>query len=184
MKATEKNFIRLIKQGREEGLLYVVETYGWIIQTVVRKQLFMLPDLQDECINDVLLAVWEHSQDYCSEISTFQNWIAGVARFKAIDHKRKYVKQQSRCTTLENKTMEDCAAGYQLLRLEIEEEVEELLQQLSDSEQEIFRKHFLEQVSIPEISEQMKLKEENIYQKISRGRKKLRKYKNLEGEKG
>jgi len=50
MKATERNFIKLIKKRREEGLLYAVETYGWVIQSVVRKHLFLLPDQQQECI--------------------------------------------------------------------------------------------------------------------------------------
>ena len=37
MKATEKNYINLVRKRREEGLLYAVETYGWVIQSVVRK---------------------------------------------------------------------------------------------------------------------------------------------------
>lgn len=181
MKATEKNFIKLIEQGKEEGLLYVVDAYGWIIQTVVRKQLFMLPDLQDECVNDVLLAVWEHIKDYHPELGTFQNWIAGITRFKAIDCKRNYIKHQARCQTLEHQELEDCGAKDQMLRMELKEEIEELLCQLSKSEQEIFRKYFVEETSIEEISEGMNLKKDTIYQRISRGRRKLQKYRELRG---
>lgn len=65
--------------------MYVVETYGWVIRCVVQKHLFTLPDLQEECINDVLLAVWQHIDDYCPDVGSFKNWVAGISRFKAID---------------------------------------------------------------------------------------------------
>lgn len=94
MKATEKNFINLVKKRKEEGLLYIVETYGWILQSVIRKHLFLLPDLQQECINDVLMAVWQHIGDFDPHAGSFQNWAAGIARFKAIDCKRKYLRRR------------------------------------------------------------------------------------------
>ena len=48
--------------------------------------------VQDECINDVLLAIWNNINSFDEERSTFKNWIMGIARFKSIDYKRKYLK--------------------------------------------------------------------------------------------
>ncbi len=43
-------------------------------------------------MNDVLLAVWEHIEGNNSDKSSLKNWIAGIARYKAIDCKRKYLR--------------------------------------------------------------------------------------------
>lgn len=179
MKATEKNFIKLIKKRREEGLLYAVETYGWVIQSVIRKHLFLLPDLQQECINDVLMAVWEHIDDYNPDAGSLQNWAAGIARFKAIDCKRKYLRQHRSCDNIDDQLIEDENARKQMIKIELDEEIKELFGQLSQPEREIFQKHFIEEATIEEISQEMGLTESTVYQRISRGRKKLRKQKEI-----
>lgn len=179
MRATEKNFINLIRKRREEGLLYAVETYGWVIQSVVRKHLFLLPDLQQECINDVLMAVWQYIGDFDPNTGSFQNWAAGISRFKAIDCKRKHLRQYRECADLDNELIEDEHAGRQMLKIELEEEIKELFEQLSGPEREIFQRHFIEEATIEEISVEMGVKESAVYQRISRGRKKLRKHKEL-----
>lgn len=37
MKANEDNFISLIKKRREEGIRYVMEEYGGLLQSIVKK---------------------------------------------------------------------------------------------------------------------------------------------------
>lgn len=179
MQVTERNFIKLMKKRREEGQLYAVETYGWVIQSVVRKHLFLLPDLWPECINDVLLAVWQHIGDFDPNAGSFQNWAAGIARFKAIDCKRKYLRQHREYADIEDQHIEDENARRHMVKIELDEEIKELFEQLSRPEREIFQKHFIEEATIEEISEEMGLRESAVYQRISRGRKKLRKHKEI-----
>ena len=50
----------------------------------------VLPQYEEECISDVFLAVWNHASSYMPERNPFANWIAGVARIKALDYKRRY----------------------------------------------------------------------------------------------
>lgn len=52
MKATEDNFIHLIKRRDERGILYVVDQYGGVISAVVKKGLFCLPNMEEECTSD------------------------------------------------------------------------------------------------------------------------------------
>ena len=54
MKANENNFIDLIKKQKEEGILYVIETYGGLLHSIVRKRLFNAPDRIEECMNDII----------------------------------------------------------------------------------------------------------------------------------
>ena len=61
MRITEKNFITQLQRGNEKALEYVIDTYSGLIVSVVRKQLYHLPELQQEGINDVLLALWQQT---------------------------------------------------------------------------------------------------------------------------
>ncbi len=44
MKANESNFVELIRKRQEDGILYVIDTYGGLLKSIVRKRLFTWPD--------------------------------------------------------------------------------------------------------------------------------------------
>lgn len=175
MKATEENFIHLIRKKNEKGLIYMTDHYGFVIKAVLRKYLFRLSDKEEECMNDVLLAVWQNIASYDPSKSSFQSWLAGVSRYKAIDCKRKYLKQLSESSLDDfSYPVIDKNAERDLLKIELQEEIEEILNSLSEKDREIFRQVFLEEESIQSVAKQTGMKEATIYQRISRGRSKLR----------
>lgn len=175
MKATEDNFIHLIKRRDERGILYVVDQYGGVISAVVKKGLFCLPNMEEECINDVLLAIWEHIGDYNPDKGSFKNWAAGIARYKAIDYKRKYLKEHGDVSLFElSVPVTDQNAQKELLRLELQEEIDEILHALSEEDQEIFKQIFFQEESVQQVAEKTGKTETTIYQRIFRERKKLR----------
>lgn len=85
MKITEQNFVTQMIQGNEKALEYVMLHYGGLVKSVVHRYLYVLPQYEEECISDVFLAVWNHASSYMPERNPFANWIAGVARIKALD---------------------------------------------------------------------------------------------------
>ncbi len=174
MKVTELNFVKVIMRKEEKGLLYVVDEYGWIIQSVVRKSLFRIPDYEEECINDVLLAIWEGIEGFQPEISTFKNWVAGIARFKAIDYKRKYLKKFTECSLIDDYEIKDEYAERQMIQIELQEEIKEILDQLSEKDRKIFEMVYIDEKTIDDVAEQIGMKKDTIYQRISRARKKIR----------
>lgn len=58
MEINENNVVRQLKKGNEQALYYVIDHYGWVMKTVVKRQMGTLPHLWDDCMNDTLLAVW------------------------------------------------------------------------------------------------------------------------------
>ena len=64
MKANEGNFVELIRKRKEEGILYVIETYGGLLKSIVRKRLFTWPDRVDECMNDIFLGIWQNIESF------------------------------------------------------------------------------------------------------------------------
>ena len=101
LRITEENFIEEIKKRNEIALEYVIENYGWILKTVLKKHLFYLQDYYDECMNDCFLGIWENIESYNPNKSSFKNWIGGIAKYKSIDYTRKYLKD------LDNRNIED-----------------------------------------------------------------------------
>ena len=175
MKITEQNFIIQLKKRNEKALEYVLTEYGWIIKTVIKKQLYILPNLQDECMNDVLMAIWNNINSYNSDKSTFKNWIAGIARFKAIDCKRKYLRYLKEESLDVVEQIAYNQMNTDLLEQEISEEVEEILSFLNEKDKVLFERLFINEESIDMVASDLNMDKTVIYNHVSRGRKKIKK---------
>src|SRR5690554_3014431 len=94
---------------------------------------------------------------------------------KAIDYVRKHLKE------LENKNIEDLVIPVaddslqRILAKEFEEEMEKILSSLPEDTREIFKQLFFEEKDLDELAESTGFSKPVLYNRISRGRKKLRK---------
>ena len=174
MEITEKNFVKQMRKGNEKALLYVIENYGWVLKTVVKRQMGTLPHMWDDCINDPLMAVWENIGSFDEKRSGFENWLAGVCRFKALNYVRKYIEASKEDLREEMPDFKDEAAERALLQREYREEVNRILGYLKDEDEKIFRLIYLEGLSMDEVAVKMNMTKTAIYGRVSRGRKQLR----------
>lgn len=175
MRISEENFILQAKRKNEKALDYIIEQYGWIIKTIIQKQLYHLPDYQSDCMNDVLLGIWNHIDCFEPEKSSFKNWVAGIARYKAIDYRRKYLKILEREILEEAEIPAEDLVQKSVLENEISEEIQQILSCLTAEDQQIFKRLFLEDVSMEDVSKETGLRKDALYNRISRGKKKIRK---------
>ena len=90
MRIDRDNFLTRLKAHDERALEFVLEEYGGLLMSVIRRHLFCLPQMQEECLNDVLFSIWAHIAQFDETRSTFKNWIAGIARYRSISYLRKY----------------------------------------------------------------------------------------------
>lgn len=174
MRITEENFIQQLKNRNEKALEYVIDNYGWILKTVIKKHLFYLQDYYEECMNDCLMGIWENICYYDPQKSGFKNWVGGIAKYKSLNYARKYLKD------LENDSIEDLTIPAEddslkeILTKEISEETEKMLCSLSKEDREIFEKLYFEDKNMDEISDDTGLAKPVIYNRLSRGKKKMR----------
>ena len=173
MKINEENFIIQLRKRNEKALDYVIDTYGWIIKSIVKKHLYNLQSVQDECINDVLIGIWNNTDTFDENKSEFKNWVAGIAKFKSIDYKRKYLKG------LEYENIDDLnisvsESTYEILENELSLEVEEMLNCLNEKDRDLFYKLYVEEIEVNKISEETGMKRDAIYNRVSRAKKKIR----------
>lgn len=173
MKINEENFLDQLKKKNEKALDYVIDTYGWIIKSVIKKHLYNLQSVQDECINDVLLGLWNNIDKFDENKSEFKNWIAGIAKFKAIDYKRKYLRE------LDNENVDDLNITvddsiHELLKNELSLEMQEMMNSLKEKDRELFYKLYVEEIEVDKVSQETRIKRDVIYNRVSRAKKKLR----------
>ena len=173
MKINEENFIIQLRKRNEKALDYVIDTYGWIIKSIVKKHLYNLQSVQDECINDVLIGIWNNIDTFDENKSEFKNWVAGIAKFKSIDYKRKYLKG------LEYENIDDLnisvsESTYEILENELSLEVEEMSNCLNEKDRDLFYKLYVEEIEVNKISEETGMKRDAIYNRVSRAKKKIR----------
>lgn len=173
MKVNEENFILHLRRKNENALDYVVDVYGGLIKAVVKKYLYNISSVQDECISDVFLGIWNNIDSFDPERSTFKNWIIGISKFKAIDYKRKYLKH------LEYENIDDMNLAREdfseeLIKNELSNEVQEMMNCLKEKDRQLFYKLYIEEQQVDEVSCDMGMKREVIYNRLSRAKKKIK----------
>ena len=182
MRANEDNFIRLLRQRKEEGILYVIEAYGGLIRSVVWKRLSGFPDRAEECMNDIFLGIWQNIERFDEKKGSFANWAAGVARLEAIDMLRKIQREKSTVSIENVEILQEDKALLELVEQEISEETEAVLNCLSPKDRELFRRIFIEQEEPEAVGNAMGMSRDNVYVRIFRGKKKIRR--KMDGWKG
>lgn len=174
MKIGEKNYIKQLRLHNEKALAYVIDEYGGLIMSVIRKHLFYLPEKQEECFDDVLLKIWQNIESFDENKSTFRNWAAAVAKYQAIDYLRSYRKELQTVNIEDAVIVQEDHALAGMIEKEIDSEVEKILECLKPQDRELFYKLYVEEKSMKQISCETGIKQEVIYNRLSRGRKKLR----------
>ena len=159
--------IKYIKKKKEKGMEHLIDNYRGIITAIVRRHLGVLINYEEECVDDALLSIWDNIKSFDNSKNSFKNWICAISKYKAIDYKKKYLSK------IEYMDMSETIyyIDEQLLKSEIEEEVNDILSHLNESDRTLFKQHYLEGHTLKEIAFKNNI---SVYNRISRGRKKIR----------
>lgn len=175
MRVNEKNFIKHLIKKNEKALDYVVDNYGGLIKSIVNKHLYNLTDYHDECINDILLAIWNGIDKYDETKGEFKNWLAAVSRYKCIAYQRKYLNISLLQEDIENIEFKGVDNIQERLdKRDLKNEIDSLLSTLKPEDKEIFIRYYINEEKIRDIADNYSVKEEVIYNRISRGKKKIK----------
>lgn len=162
--------IKYIKKKKEKGMEVLIDNYRGIITAVVRRHLGVLINYEEECVDDVLMSIWDNIKSFDKSKNTFKNWICAVSKYKAIDYKKKYISKIGHVDL----SQEIYYIDQELLKTEIEEEVNDLLSYLNEIDRRLFEDHYLKGESLEEIAIKNNTKVSNLYNRLSRGRKRIR----------
>lgn len=174
MRIDEKNFISELRNKNEKALEYVIDNYGWIVKTVVRKHMFNLERYEEECMNDVFLGVWRNIKSFDENKTSFKNWIAAISKYKTIDYKRKYLKDLENINIEDEVVITEDNVHKNITEKELNKDIDKLLSCLKEEDRQLFLSIYVEEKDISQVSMEMGLKKDNIYNRLSRGKRKLR----------
>ena len=167
---TDEEIVKRVIKRDEEAFGELLSRYGGLVKSVVRRSLGS-SGWFDDCVNDVFFAIWHNMKSYDKSKNSLKNWIAAVAKYKAIDYKRKL-----RANMYEEELTEDIAdPKNDILLADLRCEAEELLSNLPKDDRELFIRCYIMDESIGEISQKTNKSPSWIYNRLSRGRSKLRK---------
>ena len=167
----DRELVDGIMNKEEHALECLLDRYGGLLKAITAYHLDV--SLREDCMNEVLFIVWNEIHQYNPNKNTLKNWIGAVCKYKCIDYKRKYYKEHYE--ELDETIPDKKTPEKEILRREMEQETEELLACLSPSDREIFRRRYIEEETIKEISAGMKLSPSVLYNRLSKVKKKLRK---------
>jgi len=168
----EQEIVQRIRKRDEQALRELIDLHGGLLKAVVYRHLPGSVQDREECLDDVLLAVWNHIESFDLERNSFKQWIAAVAKYRAIDYQRRWIKEQERRTGEEldsdriSRTDEGAATAIS--------DAEDVLSKLPEDERKLFERYYIEGVPTKELAKDMDVRESWIHNKLSRGRKKLK----------
>jgi RNA polymerase sigma factor (sigma-70 family) len=169
LRVTEQNVVQQIKYKNEDSISYVLQSYGGLLNTIIRKYLQGNQQDIEECLADVLVSIWFHINSFDSTKNEFKQWIAAIAKYRAIDYVRRSEKSKQYISKFE---LEE--ASSQSIPKQSEFDITYLFNKLNSTERSIFEKYYVEGVSSKEIANEFQAKESWVHNKLSRGRKKLK----------
>ena len=92
MNISENNYVAGLQAKNEKALYFFIEHDGWIVKSIVHKMMAKYPDKQEECMNDIFLAVWRNVDRYTGEKASFRTWLTAVAKYQVLSHIRDIIR--------------------------------------------------------------------------------------------
>lgn len=176
MKITESNLVEQLKKKNTKALDFLIDNYSNLIYKVIYYVLnnYSQNGMIEECLNDVFLSIWNHSNMFTGKPEKFVHWICAIGKYKAIDYQRKIVKNKEiinidDCNISSNLTTED--------KILANENTEELLQYISefgDMNRKIFIMRYYLGKSIDEIAMNLGVTRNVVDTRICRCKKLLK----------
>ena len=173
----DEEIIERIKKKDYAGLEELLAVYGdSMLRTIhsVLPQPHEVSERQDVA-NEVFYEVWQKIAAYQPERSRLITWLLLISRSRAIDHKRKLNKR-----SLEEKPVDEQELAIEESPL-TKETFLGFIEDLEALDQRIFLLYYFYQESPETIAEQTDLNVSAIYNRLSRGRKRLKERMTIDG---
>ena len=167
----EEEIVRLLRERREEGMQALLTSFGPLLRYLIAP-ILPEPAEQEECLNLVLLRVWEKIDRYDSGKGSFRTWLTVIARNSAVDQARKN-RRETVWLPEEypdpGKNPED-----EILARERRQKVRECIASLSAGDRElVFRRYYYQQ-SLDQIAAEMRLSVRGAEGRLYRIRRRLK----------
>lgn len=169
----DKNFLKELKKKNPKSLVYISDKYSNLIFKVAYGILGKR-NLSEECLNDVLLKIWENGYCYKKGEKEFFKWVMIIAKYSAIDLLRKDIKKPKVVELAGIKNNVESYIEEDLINKEIVNSIKKEIEFMSDKDKEIFIQKFYLDKQSKDIGNELGESEKYINLRIYRIRRKLK----------
>lgn len=172
MRINEDNLAEELKKRNLLALEFLVERYGNLILKVAYS---VLNDRETsmECMNDVLLRVWDNIESFKGEESKFTTWLIVITKRIAIDELRKKANKQNNIPLEEFIISDESDLQKQLESNITREKILKEINSMEEINKQIFIRRFFMGESIKDISSKLGISKSAVANRILRGKSKL-----------
>ena len=90
----------------KKALDFFIGEHGGQLISIIRKHLFTLPHLQQECLLDTITKIWNHMDSFDDQ-NEFGNWVGAVARYRCLEFLRTHQDEATIAWLIEKEIAED-----------------------------------------------------------------------------
>jgi len=178
----DSRIISMLFERNDKALGIINDKYGNLLYRLSDNILHCRED-SAECVNDTYLAVWNNIPPHSP--NPLVAFICKITRNLSLKKLREKNAQKRNTQTLPihelEFTLADCSLDQSLDARELARIIDRFLDTLDKESRVIFMKRYWFCDEIGEIAKAMNSSESNVYQKLSRTRKKLRAFLEKEG---
>lgn len=176
MKVDDSNFIKEIKKKNTKALEFIVDEYSNLVFKVAGSVLNSSFHHQyvEECVNDIYWSVWNNIDSFDQEKGNFKYWITAIAKYKAIDYKRKLFKESIAEPIDDYIPSEEESIENMLVGKENREELLKAIDGMKEQDREIFIRRYFLYEGVENIAKSFGVNRNLVDKRFSRGRKFLK----------
>lgn len=127
-------------------------------------------ELSLECLNDVLLKIWDNAKYFDRPSDNLPNWVMAITKYSAIDILRREVKHSNKVSLA---FAVDSSYDDSLDKLHEIMEIKNKINKMDEPDKSIFIRRFFNDESTKKISKDLGVSEKFINLRVFRGRKRL-----------
>lgn len=106
MRIGKENLVAQLRLRNAKALEYLVTEHGERLISIIRKHLFTLPHLQQECLCRTVQAVWDHVASFRDD-NDFENWIGSVARYCCLQYLQDHQEEATIAWLIQKEIIEE-----------------------------------------------------------------------------
>lgn len=171
----QKELLERLRQKEPDSLQMLKTQFASMLRYSIRG---ILPDVldQDECLNDILMRIWERIELYDSGKGAFEAWMVTIARNTALNRVRTLQRTYSQTEAVTELLPDAMPSPEELLLLkERAKRIRNLADELPPKERLLFYRKYYYMQSTEQIAAELGLTIRAVEGRLYRLRKKLRK---------
>lgn len=169
-KLTEEKLLRELKKGSTHALREIIVKYAPFVSSIIARILRDRKEDVEELCQDVFVAVWENRQK--TEAGKLKPYLAAIARNRAFSFLRKNhvdLPLEEDILLFDSENIQQGAEQKELARV-----INTALGSLSNTQRELFVRHYYYGQTVKEAAEIMDINESTAKSWLFRGREKLK----------